>query len=339
MKASLKFCDDEHGPVEGRCKVPITVFGFPFSTGVSAGGDPKSVRFDLSTSFDSFPSVRASYRPNDSFKPFSLVVKSGVGALGSPISAPMSMSAEFNLLHRGHCPAFFLHIKPSFGDFSVIKTTTSFIPSPASSHASGIIGSNDEVENGRSKFNEIPPMRGIDGILSGIDVMVRSVLPIKNKANVKFRWGLRIPTEFHNSYLFGNDETEVGGVGRKQKKPWISPRDLPMLLIRKVSIEYTSQNALLAQEKETGKNQKQKELEVLRAEQETMKRTVDDFRADLDKWKKGGHAMPLEVKGRGGEDGSKSGKIGRRSTTPPAKEDINEELKKALATAAASGGN
>ena len=56
--------------------------------------------------------------------PFSLVVKTGAGPFGSPISSSMLMSAEFNLIGRGN-PSFMLHFKPQFWDFSIKKSQSS----------------------------------------------------------------------------------------------------------------------------------------------------------------------------------------------------------------------
>ena len=56
--------------------------------------------------------------------PFSLVVKTGAGLFGSPISSSMLMSAEFNLIRHGN-PSFMLHFKPQFWDFSIKKLQSS----------------------------------------------------------------------------------------------------------------------------------------------------------------------------------------------------------------------
>lgn len=59
-----------------------------------------------------------------SHRPFGLVVKTRVGSLGSPIEAPMTMSAELNFLGNGN-PNFFLHFKPQLGDFSIRSSVNS----------------------------------------------------------------------------------------------------------------------------------------------------------------------------------------------------------------------
>ena len=96
------------------------VIGLPFRSGLSAGGDPRELRFDLSTAFASDPAPRLSYRPNDTSLPFALYVQAGLGALGSPAHAPFSLVAEFNLLSTSFgLPAFFLLLKPRLRDFSL----------------------------------------------------------------------------------------------------------------------------------------------------------------------------------------------------------------------------
>ncbi|CAN1276269.1 hypothetical protein LINPERPRIM_LOCUS15959, partial [Linum perenne] len=68
------------------------------------------------TVFDSGPSLKVAYRPNDSWIPFSFVVKTGTRNFGSPISSPMVMSAEFNLIGNWNGnPSFMLHFKPRLG--------------------------------------------------------------------------------------------------------------------------------------------------------------------------------------------------------------------------------
>ncbi|CAN1137151.1 hypothetical protein LINPERPRIM_LOCUS21231, partial [Linum perenne] len=70
----------------------------------------------LSAFFDSGPSLEVAYRPIDSWNPFSFVVKTGTRNFGSPISSPMVMSAEFNLIGNWNGnPSFMLHFKPRLG--------------------------------------------------------------------------------------------------------------------------------------------------------------------------------------------------------------------------------
>ncbi|KVI03502.1 hypothetical protein Ccrd_018184 [Cynara cardunculus var. scolymus] len=101
MKASMKF-REEQKPLF-RAKVPLNILGFPFQSGVVAG-ESKELSLNLSTFFESGPSVKVAYRPNDSINPFSLVFKTGIGHLGSPISSSLNMSAEFNLIGGAQNP-------------------------------------------------------------------------------------------------------------------------------------------------------------------------------------------------------------------------------------------
>ncbi|CAI0461319.1 unnamed protein product, partial [Linum tenue] len=112
LAASLKF-RDEQKPLF-RAKVPLSILGLPFQAGIAAG-EAKELSLNLSTFFDSGPSFKVAYRPNDSWNPFSLVLKTGSGSFGSPTSSAMVMSAEFNLVGKGN-PSFMLHFKPRFGE-------------------------------------------------------------------------------------------------------------------------------------------------------------------------------------------------------------------------------
>ncbi|KAH0884654.1 hypothetical protein HID58_060750 [Brassica napus] len=128
MKASMKFREEKNPLL--RAKIPLSILGLPFQSGIVAG-ESKELSLNLSTFFESGPSLKLAYRPNDSHSPFSLVVKTGTGPFGSPISTSMLMSAEFNLLGNKNSPTFMLHFKPRFGDFSIKKSHSS----------SGLIGS------------------------------------------------------------------------------------------------------------------------------------------------------------------------------------------------------
>ncbi|CAN1188873.1 hypothetical protein LINPERPRIM_LOCUS35728 [Linum perenne] len=76
MKASIKFRDEQKSPLF-RGKIPLNILGFPFLSGIVAG-DSKELSLNLSTFFDSGPSLKVAYWPNDSWNPFSFVVKTGM---------------------------------------------------------------------------------------------------------------------------------------------------------------------------------------------------------------------------------------------------------------------
>ncbi|KAJ4959284.1 hypothetical protein NE237_026395 [Protea cynaroides] len=196
MKLSAKIRDEQHhqNPLL-RAKIPISIFGLPFTSAVTAG-DPSDLSFSLRTSSTSGPSLRLSYNPNTTTtNPFSLTLKSGVGLFGSPNNSPLIMSAHFNLLGNP-IPTFSLHIKPQFGDFSLKKTTLS-----ASSSTS--VNTNDHSkENGGTEINGLV-WRDLsefhsrpDGFLSGVAVMAKTVLPVTKRAVVRFRWGVNFPPDF-----------------------------------------------------------------------------------------------------------------------------------------------
>ncbi|CAI0424547.1 unnamed protein product, partial [Linum tenue] len=80
LVASLKF-HDEQKPLF-RAKVPLSILGLPFQSGIVAD-EAKELSLNLSTFFDSGSSFKVAYRPNDSWNPLSLVLKTGSGSSGS----------------------------------------------------------------------------------------------------------------------------------------------------------------------------------------------------------------------------------------------------------------
>eukprot|EP00262_Sarcandra_glabra_P007511 TRINITY_DN20378_c0_g1_i1.p1 TRINITY_DN20378_c0_g1~~TRINITY_DN20378_c0_g1_i1.p1 ORF type:complete len:379 (-),score=28.50 TRINITY_DN20378_c0_g1_i1:262-1398(-) len=377
MKASLKFREDQKPLV--RAKIPLSIIGLPFLSGISAG-DSKELCLNLSTFFESGPSLKISYRPNDSWSPFSLVVKTGIGSFGSPISAPLAMSAEFNLLGHGN-PSFFLQFKPQIGDFCVKKTAGSAISLPSEPvffggkiklHAEdpdtdgegSVDRGETPKENGGfrqvngaysgEKVNGFPlrvqPAGGFDSLFSGVEVRARSVFPLRNRALLKFQWGLRFPPELRSS-LF--DE------GTKDPTAGISLRKIPLLVMNKISIEHVSEH-----EKDTRKSgtrgvlpstadvaeacfSVRHQLDALHAENGFLRRAVEDLRSeigagkiasgtgtkDLGKCEKGGKSTVGKSDWRGGnktpEFGGYSGKV--------TDDDVSEELKKSLLAATGAG--
>ncbi|KAG2325556.1 hypothetical protein Bca4012_040071 [Brassica carinata] len=232
MKASMKF-REEKNPLF-RAKIPLSILGLPFQSGIVAG-ESKELSLNLATFFESGPSLKLAYRPNDSHSPFSLVVKTGTGPFGSPISTSMLMSAEFNLLGRGnnknHHPTFMIHFKPRFGDFSIKKSHSS-----SSSGFENLIGpaNGEEEEDSSIEVVDSPGFRkvtvlpstsagDIAGLLSGVEVAARTSLPVRGRAVVNFRWGVRVPTEIRRDF----DPTAE-----------ISFRRFPFLVMDKIGIEH-----------------------------------------------------------------------------------------------------
>ncbi|XP_077227943.1 uncharacterized protein LOC143860960 [Tasmannia lanceolata] len=308
MKASLKFREDQKPLV--RAKIPLSILGLPFLSGISAG-DSKELCLNLSTFFESGPSIKLSYRPNDSWNPFSLVLKTGIGAFGSPVSTPMAMSAEFSLLGSTN-PSFSLQIKPQIGDFSIKKISGSPIGFQAKSLVLGSKikppekdqdedrdGSETPSENGffspektnegflRRKMigfpSEINNSGGIERLFADVEVSARSVLPLRNRALLKFRWGIRFPSNMFHEERRENSTAEI------------SLRKIPFLMMNKISIEHVAEDG-----KESGKIPTagsvistgdadvaraclsfQRQLEVLQAENGVLIKAVEELRSEI----------------------------------------------------------
>ncbi|KAG2287841.1 hypothetical protein Bca4012_031326 [Brassica carinata] len=275
MKASMKFREEKNPLL--RAKIPLSILGLPFQSGIVAG-ESKELSLNLSTFFESGPSLKLAYRPNDSHSPFSLVVKTGTGPFGSPISTSMLMSAEFNLLGNKNSPTFMLHFKPRFGDFSIKKSHSS----------SGLIGSVSGEEDSSIEVVDSPGPGGgfrkvtvlpstsagdIAGLLSGVEVAARTSLPVRGRAVVNFRWGVRVPTEIRRDF----DPTAE-----------ISLRRFPFLVMDKIGIEHVDGCGGGKETKPVSDPGKVSGLrnsedvclvmEELRSENRELKRAVEDLR-------------------------------------------------------------
>ncbi|GJM98416.1 hypothetical protein PR202_ga15429 [Eleusine coracana subsp. coracana] len=326
MKASIKFRDDDRPLL--RAKVPVGVLGLPFLSGLAAGGDAKDLRFDLSTAFPTGPALRLSYRPNDPLQPFALSVRTGLGPLGSPAGAPFALSAEFNVLSSSP-PAFSLLFKPRIGDFGLASSVRSASPPPAPVPAPAPLA----IKMADLTTND-------DG--DDRDVHHSRVLPMWNKARLRFQWGLRVPPEIKAALA---DD----GYGRKAGSLAISK--LPLLVMNKITIEHTP-NA--ASQPETERRKKKdaprsgegdkfslmkRQLEALNVESVMLRRAVEDLRAEIGSGKCEGRKLsaalpppqqPFPVKpdrhyqGNGKELGNGAG------LKQASSDDASEELKKAL---------
>lgn len=327
MKASLKF-REEKKPLF-RAKVPLSILGFPFQSGIVAG-DSKELTLNLSTFFESGPCVKVSYRPNDVWNPFSLVVKTGTGAFGSPILSSLIMSAEFNLLGRGNSssnnnnnPIFMLHFKPQFGDFSIKKSQSQQSMKSCSVFekpkvVNGVV-SDDEVEVNEEEsmpmFKKITtalPSRAAGdvaaGLFSGIEISARTALPVRSRAVVNFRWGVRVPTEM------------------KQSAAGIDLKKIPYLVMNKIGIEHVDggdKKRKVGPEANNSKNgdvadfcfNVKRQLEMVQLENRCLKEAVEDLRQEL-------------VKGKQIAGDLISGKYDREGERKFKEADVNEELKK-----------
>lgn len=359
MKASLQFREDQR-PL-ARAKIPIHILGLPFIAGAAAG-DPRDLRLDLTTAFESGPAFRVSYRPNEPFNPFTLAVKTGIGAFGSPVAAPFSMITEFNLSSShgaSGSPTFSVVFKPRLGDFCFRKSASSsstsrkitpvsdgeemFPPSPSSAPSTNGI---HPAGKANGIVLDFPAARvGIGGLLSGIEVTARSLLPIRSCAMVGFRWGFRIPTELQSSLSADT----------------FSLTNLPMLVMNKISIKHmpaaakskllgdSSPNAAAGELTQACKSVRQ-DFAALQMESIALRKAVEELREKID----GSGFTSGKIFGAiGSKDcfGADAGKSGLRGAAPPPEpskkerrnevksvsEDVNEELKKALMSASAAG--
>lgn len=345
MKASLKF-REEQKPLF-RAKVPLSIVGLPFRSGIVAG-ESKELSLNLSTFFESGPSIKIAYRPNDTWNPFSLIVKTGTGPFGSPVSSSMLMSAEFNLLGRGN-PAFMLHFKPQFGDFSIKKSQSSVLDQKAILKApnGGALEDDDAsievVESPILKKITVLPSRAAGqfaGVLSGVEMAARTALPVRSRAVVSFRWGVRVPAEI-------TSESTAG----------INFKKMPCLVMNKIGIEHV--DGADSKEKTSKKDAGQelgfmgkadvvdvcfslkRQMEILQSENGLLKKAVEDLRREILDGKSNpfngdlnsGKCREFE---RNGNNKASNNRNDRRNGEKKSMEsDVNEELKRALKGASA----
>ena len=342
MKASLKFREDQKPLL--RAKVPLSILGLPFQSGVIAG-ESKELTLNLGTFFESGPSIKIAYRPNDTWNPFSLVVKTGTGPFGSPISSSMLMSAEFNLIGRGN-PSFMLHFKPQFGDFSIKKSQSSVFDGKLVKSLNGAVPEDDSsievVEkpfmNGASSKTALAvdsTAGTIAGLFSGIEVAARTTLPVRGRAVVNFRWGVRVPAEVKS---IGENENP-----NPNPTAGISFQKIPFLVMNKIGIEHVDGGD--SKKKKTSPDVNfppasgdvaeacftvKRQLEILHAENGLLKKAVEDLRREF-------NSVGDSSSGERNGNKSSGGKFDRRNNDKKSNEgDVNEELKKALMGATGS---
>ncbi|CAN0927667.1 hypothetical protein LINGRAHAP2_LOCUS36028 [Linum grandiflorum] len=339
MKASLKF-REEQKPLF-RAKLPLSIMGLSFQSGIVAG-EGKELSLNLSTFFESGPSFKVAYRPNDSRNPFSLVLKTGTGPFGSPSSAsPLVMSAEFDFVGNGN-PRFMLHLKPRIGDFSIKKSQTSsylenwqngVVLKNASAAAAEEDGSIEVVEkpvigvgglgfNGKKLTNLTPPTsNAIAAGLSGVEVTAITSFPLRSHALMSFRWGLRVPAE-------GIDSMAAA----------INFKKMPFLVMNKIGIEhvYKSEKDNRAAKAKDDIAETclavKKQLESLQFENSQMRKAMDDLRQEFSssKYLQAPSAPESSFSRYRESDRKRNEKRGSSVG-----EDVSEELKKALQGASA----
>lgn len=196
MKASLKFRENQN-PIF-KAKIPLNALGFPFRSSIETSTSEikdQNLCLSFSTFFQSGPILKLFYRPNDSNRPFGLVVKTGVGSLGSPIEAPLTMSAEFNFPGNRN-PSFFLHFKPQLGDFSIRGSVNSKKIENDDVQNKNIVPYDEKIaekKSGKVTWADLfMAEKAVEGLFGG-EVHARTVFPIMDKVVGKIGWSLKFP--------------------------------------------------------------------------------------------------------------------------------------------------
>ncbi|KAK7278829.1 hypothetical protein RJT34_23867 [Clitoria ternatea] len=351
MKASLKFREEQKKPLF-RAKVPLSILGMPFQSGIVAG-DSKEFTLNLATFFESGPSIKASYRPNDSQNPFSLVVRTGTGPFGSPLKSSMLMTCEFKFPSaRTGGPLFMLYFKPRLGDFTFKKSQSSVFDGKGFAQPNALNGdvSIEVVQSpvfGSSFAGAKVPMLATDspaagalrGFFSGVEVAARTMLPVRGRAAVKFRWGLRVPAEIKGNAF----------------------QRIPFLVMDKIGIEHMAECADSKKAKDvagggsalgspTGDDVAEacfsvkRQMEVLQAENGLLRNAVEDLRHEISGFRLGGLGSEYREL-NGGKGKNPNVRRNEKKTASDfsnfpgklAEAEASEELKKAFMGAAPNG--
>ncbi|KAL6539862.1 hypothetical protein OROHE_011633 [Orobanche hederae] len=286
MKSSIKFRDEQRPLL--RAKIPLNILNLPFQAGVTAG-ESKDLSLNLSSFLDSGPSLKFSYRPNDSRNPIGFIFKTGVGNFGSPRNSPLTMSAEFNLIGNQN-PSFLIHFKPNFGDFSLKKSHSSDFGKNLGEKLNG----SDEgfVNNGYFKGAGFFPATAeskaaaglvVNGLAKGVELGAKTSMPLRDFAVVNFRWGLRLPTQEAMA-----DEADTVVVRRSGDRT--GGIRLPLLVMNKIGIKHVAKSN--TKEEKVGACEKydklaeacldvKKQLEVIHVENGLLGKALNDLRSDI----------------------------------------------------------
>ncbi|KAL3624589.1 hypothetical protein CASFOL_031257 [Castilleja foliolosa] len=219
MKASLTLREDPKPPIL-KAKIPLNILGVQFSSDIIAG-DHDELTIGFSTAFLSGPLLKFYYRPNDSRRPFGLILKTGIGKLGSPSGSPISMTAEFGLIGNDSRPGFLFGFKSRSGDFSMRRSVETPPLDDLFSGNFSMLAQNDVVKE--LSWNRL--FTGACGVLSEGEVCARTSVTV-NRAAVKIGWSMRFPTPM-----------EGGDGGSKAEGLF---EELPYLVIRKIKIEHVA---------------------------------------------------------------------------------------------------
>ncbi|XP_019252714.1 PREDICTED: uncharacterized protein LOC109231509 [Nicotiana attenuata] len=191
MKASVKFRENQN-PIL-KAKIPLNTLGIPFRSSIETSTNyakDKDLCLSFSTLYQFGPVLKLLYRPNDSHRAFGLVIKTGVGSLGSPIEAPMTMSAEFNFVHNGN-PSFFLHFKSQLGDFSIRRSVnTKKIKNDDAQNKN--VFKDEKITEEKSGKLTWADLFAVEGLFGG-EVCARTMFPVMGKVVGKIQWSLKFP--------------------------------------------------------------------------------------------------------------------------------------------------
>ncbi|XP_068634705.1 uncharacterized protein [Aristolochia californica] len=320
MKASLKLREERQNPLL-KAKIPVTVLGLPFVSGVTAG-DPSDLSFHIRTSSDAGPSLNFSYKPNDRFNPFGLTLKSGIGVLGSPDSSPLILSAHFSLIGRAN-PSFSIQIRPQFGNFSLKRTALS---SPLRSPSPSPVSDAFKENGGNPAF--LTDFKSASGFFSGVSVSANTELPVTKRAAVTFRWGVNFPEDLGKHLPFLTfEKLSLGRV--EDAKPRIA-NNLP------VKEEGGNVEVLKGMYVWMGR-----EVDALRRENQLIKESLEDLRSRLSMRNERNVAVLAKKPPEHGDSGEfdrwSKKKNGSGDATPSrigtTASDVEAELKKAIKAA------
>lgn len=307
MKASIKFREEKSPLV--RTKVPFSVLGHPFISGLAVG-EPEELQFDLGSGFDFGPSFGVSYRPTDPWRPVSLVLKTRPSA-----AAPVAMTAEFSPPGCGGAgPSFSVRFKPRFGDFAITKSVPVALGTTTDGEGALPNGDWQPLENGFSSksgkkaIGEFPAndrrsgIGWIGGLFSGMEVIARSVLPLRRETALKLRWGVTVPPELPSLLTGGRRTAPMAGT---------SLGKLPLLTLNKISIEHT-RNRGKEKEKEKKRASEadtapsdaaeavKQQLEVLQAGHGSLRQSLEELHAKFIDRKMAPVSGIADIGGKGG---------------------------------------
>lgn len=209
-----------------------------------------------------------------------------------------------------------LHFKPRFGDFTFKKTQSSIFESGGFGSGSDDDGSIEVVEKpviGSFSAGKVPifgsdsPAAGaIVSAFSGMEVAARTTLPVRGRAAVNFRWGVRVPAEVK---AIGNNSS-----GAFQRIPFLVMDKIGFELLPELNGELKKGNGgasegsgfVAGSDVAEACLAVKRQMEVLQLENGSLRSAVEDLRREIG----GGRYRKIEksvVKGKN-TDGRKNEK-------------------------------